>query len=83
MTETNYLCDLWQHSIVKIFKHDLKSELGLMIKQWLIFNKLEYFNSILNYSISYSPSLTNLAAQTEFSQPQKDCSGSAKDSHGL
>ena len=31
----------------------------------------------------YSPPLTNLAAQTEFSQPQKDCSGSSKDAHGL
>ena len=33
--------------------------------------------------IGYSPPLTNLAAQTEFSQPQKDCSGSSKDAHGL
>ena len=31
----------------------------------------------------YSPPLTNLAAQTEFSQPQKDCSGSSKDANGL
>ena len=31
----------------------------------------------------YSPPLTNLAAQTEFSRPQKDCSGSSKDAHGL
>ena len=35
------------------------------------------------YNIRYSPPLTNLAAQTEFSQPQKDCSGSSKDGHGL
>ena len=33
--------------------------------------------------IRYSPPLTNLATQTEFSQPQKDCSGSSKDGHGL
>ena len=31
----------------------------------------------------HSPPLTNLAAQTVFSQPQKDCSGSSKDGHDL
>ena len=35
------------------------------------------------YYIRYSPPLTNLVAQTEFSQPQNDCSGSSKDGHGL
>ena len=35
------------------------------------------------FYIGYSPPLTNLAAQTEFSQPQKDCSGLSKDAHGL
>ena len=39
-----------------------------------------YFKFIFN---GYSPPLTNLAAQIEFSQPQKDCSGSSKDGHGL
>ena len=33
--------------------------------------------------IGYSPPLTNLAAHTEFSQLQQDCSGSSKDGHGL
>ena len=57
MTESNHLCDLWEHTIVKVFKHDSKSELGLMIKQWIIFNKLENFNSILNYCIDdFTPS---------------------------
>ena len=57
MTESNHLCDLREHTIVKIFKHDSKSELGLMIKQWIIFNKLENFNSILNYPIDdFTPS---------------------------
>ena len=51
MTESNHLCDLWEHSITKVFKHDSKSQLGLMLKQWIIFNKLENFNSILNYTI--------------------------------
>ena len=49
MTDTNHLCDLWEHTITKVFKHDSKSKLGLMLKQWIIFNKLENFNSILNY----------------------------------
>ena len=57
MTESNHLCDLWEHTIAKIFKHDSKSELGLMFKQWIIFNKLENFNLILNYPIDdFTPS---------------------------
>ena len=57
MTETKHLCDLWQHTIVKIFNHDPKSELGIMIKEWVIFNKLENFNSLLNYTIGdFTPS---------------------------
>ena len=51
MTYTNHLCDLWEHTIAKVFKHDSKSQLGLMLKQWIIFNKLENFISILNYTI--------------------------------
>ena len=31
----------------------------------------------------YLPTLTKLAAQTEFSQLENDCSGSSKDGHGL
>ena len=57
MTESIHLSDLWEHTIVKVFKHDSKSELGLMFKQWIIFNKLENFNSILNYPIyDFTPS---------------------------
>ena len=57
MTESNHLCNLWEHTIVKVFKHDSKSKLGLMFKQWIIFNKLENFNSILNYPINdFTPS---------------------------
>ena len=57
MTESIHLCDLWEHTIVKVFKHDSKSELGLMFKQWIFFNKLENFNSILNYPIDdFTPS---------------------------
>ena len=57
MTDTNHLCDLWEHTIAKVFKHDSKSKLGLMLKQWIEFNKLEIFNSILNYTIDdFTPS---------------------------
>ena len=50
MTESNHLCHLWEHT-------NSKSELGLMFKQWIIFNKLENFNSILNYTIdAFTPS---------------------------
>ena len=58
MTESNHLCDLWEHTIVKDFQHDPKSELGLMLREWVIFNKLENFNSILNYTIDdFTPSV--------------------------
>ena len=40
MTQSSHLCDLWEHTIVKVFKHGSKSKLGLMFKQWIIFNKL-------------------------------------------
>ena len=54
---SNHLCHLWEHTIVQVFKHDSKSELGIMFKQWIIFNKLENFNSILNYPIDgFTPS---------------------------
>ena len=57
MTGTTHLCDLWEHTIVKVFKHDQKSELGLILRQWVIFNKLENFNSLLNYTIDdFTPS---------------------------
>ena len=57
MTDTNHSCDLWEHTIAKVFKHDSKSQMGLMLKQWIIFNKLENFNSILNYTIDdFTPS---------------------------
>ena len=51
------ILDLWEHTIVKVIKCDLKFELRLMLKQWVNFNKLENFNSILNYNIdNFKPS---------------------------
>ena len=50
MQQTIHLSDLWEHTITKIFKHDPESELGIMIRQWVIYNKLEDFNCLLNYT---------------------------------
>ena len=57
MSETSFPCEIWAHTIARVFKHDPKSELGLMLKQWDIFNHLKNFNSILNYTIDdFTPS---------------------------
>ena len=50
MQETIHLSNLWEHTITKIFKHDPESELDIMIRQWVIYNILEDFNSLLNYN---------------------------------
>ena len=50
MQETIHLSDLWEHTITKIFKHDPESELDIMTRQWVIYNKLEDFNSLLKYT---------------------------------
>ena len=50
MQETIHLSDVWEHTITKIFKHDPESELDIMVRQWVIYNKLEDFNSLLNYT---------------------------------
>ena len=50
MLETIHLSNLWVHTITKIFKHDPESELDIMIRQWVIYNKLEDFNCLLNYT---------------------------------
>ena len=50
MQETIHLSDLWEHTITKIFKLDPKYKVDQMIRQWVIYNKLEDFNSLLNYT---------------------------------
>ena len=50
MQEIIHLSDLWEHTITKIFKHDPESELGIMIREWVIYNKLEDFNSLLKFT---------------------------------
>ena len=48
MQETIHLSDLWEHTITKIFKLDPKYKVDQMIRQWVIYNELEDFNSLLN-----------------------------------
>ena len=50
MQETIQQSVLWEHTITKIFKHDPESELDIMIRQWVIYNKLEDSNSLMNYT---------------------------------
>ena len=50
MQETIHLSDLWEHTITKIFKHDPESKLGIKIRQWVIYDKLEDFYYLLNYT---------------------------------
>ena len=35
---------------MKILNHDIQSKIGNMIKEWVVFNKLEDFNSMLKYT---------------------------------
>ena len=41
---------VWDHAIKKNLNYDLKSKMGNMIKEWVVFNKLEDFNSLLKYT---------------------------------
>ena len=50
MQETIHLSDLWERTITKIFKLDPKYKVDRMIRQWVIYNKLEDFNSLLSYT---------------------------------
>ena len=57
MSSITHLSDIWEHTITKVLKHDPKSELGIMIREWVRFNKLEDFNSSLNYTVDdFTPS---------------------------
>ena len=50
MSENIELSYAWDHTIIKILNHDIHSKTGNMIKEWVVFNKLEDFNSVLEYS---------------------------------
>ena len=47
MSENIELSYVWDHTIIKILNHDIHSKMGNMIKEWVVFNKLEDFNSLL------------------------------------
>ena len=56
MSETIELSYVRDHTITKILNYDLKFEMGINIKEWVVFNKLEHFNSLMNYSdIDFTP----------------------------
>ena len=50
MQESIHLSDLWEDTITKIFKLDPKYKVDHIIRQWVIYSKLEDFNSLLNYT---------------------------------
>ena len=50
MAEIIELSCVWDHTIIKILNHDIQSKIGNMIKEWVVFNKLEDFNSLLKYT---------------------------------
>ena len=46
-----HLSDIWQFTISKTLNHHTNSELGIMIRDWVTSNKLEDFNSLLNFNV--------------------------------
>ena len=50
MSENIELSYVWDHTIIKILNHDIQSKIGNMIKEWVVLNKLEDFNSLLEYT---------------------------------
>ena len=50
MPENIELSYVWDHTIIKILNHDIQSKMGNMIKELVVFNKLEDFNSLLEYT---------------------------------
>ena len=50
MAENIELSCVWDHTIIKILNHDIHSKIGNMIKEWVVFYKLEDFNSLLEYT---------------------------------
>ena len=47
MSENIELSYVWDHTIMKILNHDIQSKIGNMIKEWVVLNKVEDFNSLL------------------------------------
>ena len=51
MPAITHLSDTWEITITKTFKHDPKSEPGIMIREWVILIKLEDVYSLLNFTV--------------------------------
>ena len=51
MPVITHLSDIWEHPITKILKHDTKSKVGFMVREWVISHKYEDFNSLLNWTV--------------------------------
>ena len=51
MLEYIKLSYVWHHTMKKILKYDIKSKMGIKIKELVVFNKLEDFNSLLKYTL--------------------------------
>ena len=60
MSENIKLSCVWGHPIKKILNYDIKSIMGIMIKEWVVFNKLEDFNSLLKYTDDHFTPIGNL-----------------------
>ena len=65
MSENIKLSYVWDHTIQKILNCDLKSKMGNMIKEWVVFNKLEDFNSLLKYTDDDFTPIGNLCYTNE------------------
>ena len=50
LSENIELSYVWDYTISNILLHDLDSKMGNMIKEWVVFIKLEDFNSFLKYT---------------------------------
>ena len=50
MSENIKLSYVWHHTIKKMLNHDLKSKMGIKIKEWVVLKKLEDINSLLKYT---------------------------------
>ena len=55
MSENIELSYIWDYTISNILLHDLNSKMGNMIKEWVVFNKLEDINSLLKYTDDFTP----------------------------
>ena len=65
MSENIKLSYVWDHTIKKILNYNLQSKMGIKIKEWVLFNKLEDFNSLLKYTDDDFTPIENLCYLNE------------------